>query len=169
MAVALGDDLAGAAGRVGVRIIGAISAHAHELAPLPDGAEPLIRFVQAPQALTPRLTMTGLTAPDAGARLQPELKPGQRLVSQRGDLWRWDGYSASADAPSAAAVRLAQRNRLAALEERDRRREGDAQSQLVRSLFGGQGCDRGRTRKGARRPRTACAAPKTRSAAPIRR
>jgi chromosome segregation protein len=115
LAVALGDDLQAPLDAsaphhwrdLGVR---------HELAPLPDGAEPLIRFVQAPQALTPRLEMTGLTAPDTGTRLQPKLKPGQRLVSQRGDLWRWDGYSASADAPSAAAVRLAQRNRLAALE-----------------------------------------------------
>src|SRR6185503_17080696 len=50
------------------------------------------------------------------ASLQNELHAGQRLVSPRGDLWRWDGYSASADAPSAAAVRLEQRNRLAALE-----------------------------------------------------
>ena len=89
---------------------------AHDLAPLPDGTEPLIQYVQAPPALTPRLTMTGLTAPEAGDGLQQMLKPGQRLVSQRGDLWRWDGYSASADAPSAAAVRLAQRNRLDALE-----------------------------------------------------
>ncbi|HVU20051.1 MAG TPA: hypothetical protein VHE09_04915, partial [Rhizomicrobium sp.] len=45
-----------------------------------------------------------------------ELKPGQRLVSPRGDLWRWDGYAASADAPSPAAARLTQRNRLAELE-----------------------------------------------------
>ena len=115
LAVALGDDLQAPLD---------ISAphhwrdldKAHELAPLPEGTEPLIRFVQAPPALTPRLTMTGLTEPDAGDDLQSLLKPGQRLVSQRGDLWRWDGYSASADAPSAAAVRLAQRNRLDALE-----------------------------------------------------
>src|SRR6185437_11077174 len=32
------------------------------------------------------------------------------------DLWRWDGYAASADAPSPAAVRLSQRNRLSELE-----------------------------------------------------
>jgi chromosome segregation protein len=31
-------------------------------------------------------------------------------------LWRWDGFVASADAPSVSAVRLAQRNRLSALE-----------------------------------------------------
>jgi chromosome segregation protein len=32
-------------------------------------------------------------------------------------LWRWDGFVASADAPSVSAVRLAQRNRLTSLEE----------------------------------------------------
>jgi chromosome segregation protein len=53
---------------------------------------------------------------DQGAALQKHLQPGQRLVSPRGDLWRWDGYTASADAPSQAATRLAQRNRLAELE-----------------------------------------------------
>ncbi|MCL6499077.1 MAG: hypothetical protein K6U07_03515 [Firmicutes bacterium] len=40
------------------------------------------------------------------------LKPGQRLVSREGDLWRWDGFAAAADAPSAAARRLAEKNRL---------------------------------------------------------
>jgi chromosome segregation protein len=115
LAVALGDDLQAPLDLSAPhhwRDLGT----AHDLAPLPDGTEPLIQYVQAPSALTPRLRMTGLTEPEAGNDLQPMLKPGQRLVSQRGDLWRWDGYSASADAPSAAAVRLAQRNRLDALE-----------------------------------------------------
>ncbi|HEV2560619.1 MAG TPA: chromosome segregation protein SMC [Rhizomicrobium sp.] len=88
----------------------------HDLAPLPQGARALIELVDAPAALARRLTMTGLVDANAGKALQASLKPGQRLVSQRGDLWRWDGYSVSADAPSAAAVRLSQRNRLAALE-----------------------------------------------------
>jgi len=85
-------------------------------APLPEGVRPLSEFVKAPAALARRLGMTGVVFPDQGAALQSGLKPGQRLVSPRGDLWRWDGYRASADAPSAAAVRLAQRNRLAELE-----------------------------------------------------
>ena len=87
-----------------------------EMQPLPPGSKPLTQFVKAPAALTRRLSMTGLTFPDQGAALQKQLKPGQRLVSARGDLWRWDGYSASADAPSAATVRLSQRNRLKELE-----------------------------------------------------
>jgi chromosome segregation protein len=87
-----------------------------EYAPLPEGVTPLAEFVNGPPAMSRRLAMTGLVFPDQGAPLQGSLKPGQRLVSPRGDLWRWDGYRASADAPSAAAVRLAQRNRLTELE-----------------------------------------------------
>lgn len=87
-----------------------------ELSPLPGFARPLIEVVDAPGALTRRLVMTGIVGPGQGAQLQTLLKPGQRLVSQRGDLWRWDGYSASADAPSQAALRLSQRNKLAELE-----------------------------------------------------
>ncbi|HVV26714.1 MAG TPA: chromosome segregation protein SMC [Rhizomicrobium sp.] len=84
---------------------------------LPAGSKPLADFVKAPPALARRLAMTGLVFPDQGAALQAHLKPGQCLVSARGDLWRWDGFSASADAPSASAIRLSQRNRLAALEQ----------------------------------------------------
>jgi chromosome segregation protein len=83
---------------------------------LPPGAKPLDEFVKAPPALARRLAMTGLVFPDQGTGLQSQLKPGQRLVSARGDVWRWDGFVASADAPSVSAVRLAQRNRLTALE-----------------------------------------------------
>jgi chromosome segregation protein len=84
--------------------------------PLPAGCKRLSEFVKAPAALDRRLAMTGLVFPDQGAGLQSQLRPGQRLVSARGDLWRWDGFIASADAPSASALRLAQRNRLTALE-----------------------------------------------------
>jgi chromosome segregation protein len=85
--------------------------------PLPQGSRPLSDFVRGPAALARRLSMTGLIFPDQGAALQKQLQPGQSLVTARGDLWRWDGYAASADAPSPAALRLAQRNRLAALEQ----------------------------------------------------
>jgi chromosome segregation protein len=114
-AAALGDDLEAPLDEAAPhhwRDLGAI----HELSPLPQGARAMIELVDAPSALSRRLQMTGLVDAKEGARLQSSLKPGQRLVSQRGDLWRWDGFSASADAPSASAVRLAQRNRLVALE-----------------------------------------------------
>ncbi len=48
--------------------------------------------------------------------LQEQLKPGQRLVSREGGLWRWDGFRRSAGTPTAAAQRLRQRNRVAELD-----------------------------------------------------
>jgi len=85
--------------------------------PLPDGADPLARHVVAPQVLARRLGQTGLVDPTLGARLQVRLQPGQRLVSLKGDLWRWDGFRAgAADAPQASALRLQQLNRLVGLK-----------------------------------------------------
>ncbi|MDP1731563.1 MAG: AAA family ATPase [Devosia sp.] len=85
-------------------------------AALPDGCTPLSRFVSGTELLRRRLDQIGLVSKADGARLQPRLRPGQRLVTAEGDLWRWDGLVAAADAPSAAAERLAQRNRLAELD-----------------------------------------------------
>ena len=80
---------------------------------LPDGSEPLAAHVIAPVVLSRRMAMIGLVDQSAGALMQPDLLPGQRLVSKQGDLWRWDGFCAAAeDAPSAAALRLQQINRL---------------------------------------------------------
>ena len=115
LAAALGDDLQAPLDEAAPhhwRYLGALDG-SHGL---PAGAKPLSDFVKAPEALARRLSMTGLVFPDQGAKLQGQLQPGQRLVSARGDLWRWDGYAASADAPSPATLRLSQRNRLAALE-----------------------------------------------------
>ena len=84
--------------------------------PLPGGAEALAQFVEAPQALQRRLAHIGVVSQATGQSLQPQLRPGQRLVSREGDVWHWDGFTAAADAPSAAAKRLAERNRLATLE-----------------------------------------------------
>jgi chromosome segregation protein len=83
---------------------------------LPAGIRSLASVVRAPSQLARRLAQIGLVEDDEGARLQPLLAPGQRLVSRKGALWRWDGYAASADAPTAAALRLAQKNRLAELD-----------------------------------------------------
>jgi chromosome segregation protein len=83
---------------------------------LPGGAAPLSLHVSGSALLKRRLDQIGLVEKADGARLQPELKPGQRLVSKSGDLWRWDGFVAAAEAPTAAAQRLAQRNRLAELD-----------------------------------------------------
>ena len=88
-----------------------------ETAALPGDAQALGQFVQAPPALARALAHIGIVSRGVGAALQPQLKPGQRLVSVEGDIWRWDGFTSAADAPSAAANRLAERNRLALIEE----------------------------------------------------
>ncbi len=83
---------------------------------LPDGVEALTRFVKAPKQLARRLAQIGVVDRDAGAKLAGSLKPGQRLVSRDGDLWRWDGFVAAAHAPTGAARRLAQRSRMAEID-----------------------------------------------------
>ncbi|MEQ1950836.1 chromosome segregation protein SMC [Mesorhizobium sp. CN2-181] len=83
---------------------------------LPEGITSLATVVRAPPQLARRLAQIGIVEDADGLRLQGRLKPGQRLVSRKGALWRWDGFVAGADAPTAAAQRLAQKNRLLELE-----------------------------------------------------
>jgi chromosome segregation protein len=83
---------------------------------LPEGVEPLARHVTAPPELARRLAQIGVIERADAARLAALLKPGQRLVSHEGDLWRWDGFSVAANAPTGAARRLAGKNRLADIE-----------------------------------------------------
>jgi chromosome segregation protein len=80
--------------------------------PLPPGVEPLADLVTAPLALARRLNQIGVISRDEGPGLCTLLKPGQRLVSKKGDLWRWDGFVQAAEAPTPAARRLAEKNRL---------------------------------------------------------
>ncbi|MGM0585934.1 MAG: chromosome segregation protein SMC [Pseudomonadota bacterium] len=118
LGAALGEDLR--APEVGEAGAGwrALEDYAEPPAPLPGGARPLAEHVRAPALLSRRLARIGVVEASEGDRLQAELAPGQRLVSLEGDLWRWDGWRAGADdGSSAAALRLQQRNRLAALRE----------------------------------------------------
>jgi chromosome segregation protein len=86
--------------------------------PLPEGVKALSNWVSVPEVLARRMSQIGLVDAADGPRLQAALRPGQRLVSPEGDLWRWDGFrAAAADAPSAAALRLQQINRLQALKQ----------------------------------------------------
>jgi chromosome segregation protein len=96
--------------------------------PLPTGAARLAAKVKGPPELARRLAQIGVVAREDGRHLQPHLRPGQRLVSLEGDLWRWDGFTIAASAPTAAAMRLSERNRLGELEvlEAAARRESDA-------------------------------------------
>ena len=112
LAAALGDDLAaplaekpGAAGW-------------RELDSLPEAdlpGPPLTRHVSAPTALSRSLGRIGIICRTQGDALQARLRPGERLVSREGDLWRWDGLHRPATAATAAALALERRNRLAAL------------------------------------------------------
>jgi chromosome segregation protein len=75
-------------------------------------------LVTGPAALTRALTHILLLPEGAdGDLLQGNLTPGQILVSREGAVWRWDGFTTRAGAPSEVSVRLAQRNRLNALAD----------------------------------------------------
>ena len=113
LAAALGDDLNAALDDKASAYWGGAD---EPKAAWPKGVKPLASVVRAPAELAARLAFTGLVAREDGPRLQRELKPGMRLVSLQGDLWRWDGFVARADAPRPAAVRLAQKARLEEVE-----------------------------------------------------
>ena len=113
LGAALGEDLAAATDRAAAR-------HWRELpvaeAPAPPG-QALAVMVDGPAALSRALNAIGFVVDDAaGDMAQHALRPGQSLVSASGAVWRWDGYTVRAGTPSAATVRLQQRNRLAGLE-----------------------------------------------------
>ncbi len=123
LGAALGDDLdapvlmVGEAGReppLHWRLLEA----ARPDAALPAGVERMISKVDAPPELLRRMAQIGIVDRARGAVLQAQLSPGQCLVSMAGDLWRWDGYVATADAPTASAERLAQKNRLIEIQQR---------------------------------------------------
>lgn len=113
LGAALGDDLDAPANREAPAHWGGAEGAGDP--PLPGGVQALSVFVRAPGELARRLAQVGVTPREDGARLQPLLAPGQRLVSVQGDLWRWDGFLSAADAPTPAAQRLAERNRLEGL------------------------------------------------------
>lgn len=98
--------------------------HWRELPPLaaapslPTGATSLLGVVEAPAALARSLSQIALVEDEQVALdCQADLAPGQMLVSREGAIWRWDGYTIRAGTPTAAAVRLRQRNRLGVLRE----------------------------------------------------
>jgi chromosome segregation protein len=100
---------------------------------LPAGVEPLAAHVGAPQELARRLRQIGVVDRADAARIVAALKPGQRLVSREGDLWRWDGFAVAANAPTGAARRLAGRNRLTEIEAelQSARADADMRRQAV--------------------------------------
>jgi chromosome segregation protein len=111
LGAALGEDLTAACDEGAPRHWRAASTGGSGPA-LPAGTEPLSQHVQGPAVLARRLAQIGVVADTAaGQALAAGLAQGQRLVSRDGALWRWDGFTMAAGAPTAAAVRLSQRNR----------------------------------------------------------
>jgi chromosome segregation protein len=119
LGAALGEDLDAATDPAAPAHWALLSAATPDPA-LPKGAVALSDHVTAPPALARRLAQIGLVPRADGARLSRLLLPGQRLVSPEGDLWRWDGFVAAANAPTPAARRLAEKNRLGEIEARAR-------------------------------------------------
>lgn len=113
VAAALGDDIEASTDRTAALFWSGAALAAQAL---PEGVEPLTRFVEAPGELAPRLSQCGLVTSTEGARLFTSLKPGQRLVSREGHLWRWDGFIRTPDAPVSAAARLEQKARAEAAQ-----------------------------------------------------
>ena len=116
LGAALGDDLEAPADPRAPAYWAATDGSAGDDPALPEGVEPLSGKVKGAGPLLRRLKQVGMVAKTDGPRLATLLRPGQRLVTRQGDLWRWDGFTVAADAPSAAARKLEERNRLEEVE-----------------------------------------------------
>ena len=114
LAAALGDDLDAALDARAAAYWAGADAPAPSW---PAGIKPLADHVKAPDQLKARLALCGVADRAGIETLSKALPAGARLVTREGDLWRWDGFVQRAEAPRPAAVRLAQRTRLAELED----------------------------------------------------
>ncbi len=154
LGAALGDDLNGATDNAAPVHWSALTPY--DIAPpLPPGTISLAELVQAPPLLSRRLSQIGVVDPLEGGSLQAELRPGQRLVSRDGDLWRWDGFTAKAGAATSAATRLAQRNRLDEVQAQLTKAEAALQSardtfETARQAVAGAGEEERASRAAAR-------------------
>ena len=114
LAAALGDDLNAPADEAATVHWGRPTPYKDD-PKLPENIESLAAKVTGPKELERRLAQIGIVSQTDGPVYCRLLKPGQRLVTKEGDLWRWDGFVVKADAMSPAALRLEQRNRLTKL------------------------------------------------------
>ncbi|NKB44018.1 MAG: AAA family ATPase [Alphaproteobacteria bacterium] len=134
LGAAVGDDLSGGADDTA-------PIHWSSLPPfapppiLPEGVRPLGSVVQAPTKLARRLSQVGIVENrESGMALHSMLKPGQRLVTKDGDLWRWDGFVSTSGAPSSAAQRLKHKNRLKELRGEIEARRAASQEAETRAI-----------------------------------
>ncbi|WP_353200165.1 AAA family ATPase [Sandarakinorhabdus sp.] len=116
LAAALGEDMEAApADSAAPRRWAGSVARADDPA-LPAGCVVLAGQVQAPPELVRRLAQIGVIDGPPSPELLAALRPGQRLVSRTGQLWRWDGLVDGGGRTDAAAARLRARRRAAELD-----------------------------------------------------
>ncbi|WP_313615926.1 chromosome segregation protein SMC [Agrobacterium sp.] len=134
LGAALGDDLESSLDP-SAPAYWSVSGDASSDPALPSGLAALADYVKGPAALSRALKQIGIaTSIEDALRLMPKLQAGQRLVTREGAVFRWDGHVTGADAPGTAALRLAQKNRLAELEgemEEARYTLAEAEEQLA--------------------------------------
>jgi len=112
LAAVLGEDLEAAiGGSAGLRWDGADVPSQD----LPNGVDPITNYITAPKELQARLSQIGVASNDEIQSKAKSLQPGQRLVSPRGDVVRWDGFTIAAGVETSAAIKLKQQNRIAEL------------------------------------------------------
>ncbi len=114
LAAALGDNLNAPADAASPTHWATLEGWPSGAQALPQGIRSLSNFITAPDSLKRRLAQIGLVDRANGDDYQSEIAAGQRLVSREGDLWRWDGYTQSAEA-SKASTSLVRRKRLTEL------------------------------------------------------
>jgi chromosome segregation protein len=95
---------------------------------LPDGIEPLLPRVKAPQEMHLALSQIGfIDADHISQSFVDRLKPGQSIVSSTGAYWRWDGYYVEAAAKDRNAQHLEHKNKLKALQSKRKEHEKSLQ------------------------------------------
>lgn len=109
---ALGEALMASLEDKGMKYWGDASVKVGDLPKLPKGIASLADKAKGPEKLSPALHMVGIakTVEEAKAALK-DLKPGQSLVTAKGDYWRWDGYHIASEAPDVQSSILKQKNR----------------------------------------------------------
>ncbi len=136
LAAALGEDLDAALGPPATPARHWLKLAAGGDPPLPEGTVPLAAEVSAPAELARRLAQVGIVGKAPTAADIAALRPGQRLVSRDGWLWRWDGFVAPPGGQAAAvAEALAQANRRREIESAlaaPRSRLSAAEAELAR-------------------------------------
>ena len=84
----------------------------------PKNTDPLINFIDKPSLANNLLSSVGIAKSEEDAqKLQKNLLPGQSITTNKGGLWRWDGFVIPPGSTSAASEILKQTNRMITLED----------------------------------------------------